>query len=667
MADVLVVFTPSGLRTTVPEGAAILDAARKIGVDLDSICAGRGICGRCQVEVGSVAGIDDRADRLSARSETETAYRGRKPLVDGRRLACAARAVADVVIEVPADSMVHKQVIRKRPEIDNLPIDPVVRLVYVEVEAATLDGVPGDAERLATALADQWDMVDIDISPTTLRDLQPALRAGDHAVTLAIRDATSIVAVWPGFRDVVFGVAFDIGSTTIAAHLCNLVTGDVLASSGAMNPQIRFGEDLMSRVSYVMMNPDGGVERLTEAVRLAADELIGSLTAEAGIERSDILEVVAVGNPIMHHLLLGIDPTPLGTAPFALATARSIEMDAAAIGLVVHPEARLYTLPLIAGHVGADTTAAILSETPYRSDDIQLLVDVGTNAEIVLGNRSRLVAASSPTGPAFEGAQISSGQRAAPGAIERVRIDPETLDVRFSVIGCEPWSDGADFDDAIRSVGISGICGSGIIEAVAQLMLAGVVSSDGVIVDSDRSDRIVRDGRTRSFVLYRDSDTEIKVTQNDVRAIQLAKAALYAGIRLLMDHFGSDHVDQIRLAGAFGAHIDPAHAVALGMIPDCDIERISAAGNAAGTGAMIALLSGEARREIEAVAARVEKIETATEPRFQEHFVDAMAIPHRTAEYPHLSKVMTLPPRSATIRPPRGRRQRTTRSEHGQT
>ncbi len=656
VTDVEVVFTPSGRRATVPHGTVILDAARQVGVDLDSICAGRGICGRCQIEIGSVPGIDERPSRLSAVAETETAYRGRKPLVEGRRLACAARAHDDVVIEIPADSQVHRQVIRKRPEVDNLPIDPVVRLLYVEVEPATLDGVPGDAERLAAALAAQWGSKDLHLAPSVLRDLQPALRASGHAVTLAVRDGVSIVAVWPGFRDAVYGVAFDIGSTTVAAHLCNLMTGDVLASAGRMNPQIRFGEDLMSRVSYVMMNPEDGAARLTDAVRSAANELVGVLAAEAEVDRHEIVEVVAVGNPIMHHLFLGIDPTPLGSAPFALATASSIEVGAAEVGLNVHPAARLYTLPLIAGHVGADTTAAILSETPYRSEDVQLLVDVGTNAEIVLGNRKRLVAASSPTGPAFEGAQISAGQRAAPGAIERVRIDPDGLDVRFSVIGCEPWSDEPEFEERIGKVGVTGICGSGIIEAVAQLMLAGVVSTNGVIVDSGRSDRIVADGRTHSFILFQDDDVDIRITQNDVRAIQLAKAALYAGIRLLMDHFGVDQVDQIRLAGAFGAHIDPAHAVALGMIPDCDVDRISAAGNAAGTGAMIALLSSEARREIEEIAIGVEKIETATEPRFQEHFVDAMAIPHRTAEYPHLTKVMSLPPRTAAASGQRRRR-----------
>ena len=403
------------------------------------------------------------------------------------------------------------------------------------------------------------------------------------------------------------------------------------------------------------MHPEGTHE-LTESVRAGINDLIDDVCSEAGIDVEDIVEITVAGNPIMHHLFLGIDPTPLGSAPFALATASSIEIDAIEVGLHAHPEARLYTLPLIAGHVGADTTAAVLSETPYRSDDIQLLVDVGTNAEIVLGNEERLIAASSPTGPAFEGAQISAGQRAARGAIERVRIDPDTLDVRFRVIGVTPWSDEPGFADRIGDVGVTGICGSGIIEAIAQMMLAGVVSTDGVIVDSGRSDRVVADGRTHSFVLYRSSDTEIRVTQNDVRAIQLAKAALYAGIRLLMDHFGVDHVDQIRLAGAFGAQIDPAHAVALGMVPDCDLDRVSAAGNAAGTGAMIALLSGDARREIERIAGHIEKIETATEPRFQEHFVDAMAIPHRTAEYPHLSKVLTLPPRTTAARKPRRRK-----------
>lgn len=643
-------------------GATVLEVARAAGVDIDSVCAGRGICGRCQIEVGSTPDIDSRPDRLGPTGSTESDYRGRKPLVEGRRLACAARLVDDVVIDVPPDSRVHRQLVRKRPEVANLPIDPVFRLAYVEVGPPTLDGLSGESERLMGALETEWGFTNVHLSPSLLDSIHSTLTTDNYRVTVGIRDGTELVALWPGFRDTIYGVAFDVGSTTIAGHLCNLATGEIVASAGVMNPQIRFGEDLMSRVSYVMMN-SGGELQLTSVVREAMNGVIGELTKEADLDRTEIVEITVVGNPIMHHLVLGIDPTPLGTAPFAPATTSSIEVNADALLLDVHPACRVYTLPLIAGHVGADTTAAVLSETPYNDDHIQLLVDVGTNAEIVLGNRSRLLAASSPTGPAFEGAQISAGQRAAPGAIERVRIDPETLDVRFQVIGSELWNDQPGFDDSITEFGISGICGSGIIEAVAQMMLAGVITTDGVIVDNPQSSRVIADGRTNSFVLHQDDSGVISVTQNDVRAIQLAKAALYAGIRLLLDEFGVEEVDQIRLAGAFGAHIDPAHAIALGMIPDCDLQHVSAAGNAAGTGAMIALLSGDSRREIEQVAARIDKVETATEPRFQEHFVDAMAIPHKNAEYPNLAKVMTLPDRTSAPRPARRRRHEVTNEQ----
>jgi uncharacterized 2Fe-2S/4Fe-4S cluster protein (DUF4445 family) len=633
-----VVFTPSGRRGSFPEGTTVLDAARVLGVDLDSVCGGRGICGRCQVTVGSRPGIEARADRLSPPGSTEIDYHGRRALGPGHRLGCAARIADNVVVDVPADSQVHRQVVRKRAEVDALPVDPVIRLHYVEVEEPDLASPTGDRERLAAALKSQWKLVNLSFDHHVLSDLQTALRKGQWKVTVAVRHGRTVIGIWPGFRDLAVGVAFDVGSTTIAGHLCDLFSGAILASAGKMNPQIAFGEDLMSRVSYVMMN-EGGERLLTSVVRQAIDGLIGELVTEAGLERSDVLEMTLVGNPIMHHLVLGFDPTQLGTAPFALVTTSPLDTPASALELDVHPGAMVYTLPCIAGHVGADAAAGVLSEGPHRKDPIQLLVDVGTNAEIVLGNRHRLLAASSPTGPAFEGAQISSGQRAAPGAIERVRIDKETLHPRIRVIGQEPWSDEPDFDGSK----VTGICGSGIIEAIAELFLAGVITADGVIVDRVDTDRIRSSGRTYSYRLH--DDPLIEVTQNDVRAIQLAKAALHAGADLLMDHLGVTEVDQIRLAGAFGSHIDPLYAMALGMIPDCAVDQVSSAGNAAGTGAMIALLSGEARREIEDVALRVEKIETAVEPSFQEKFVAAMAIPHRTDRYPKLSAVMPLPER----------------------
>jgi len=638
-----VVFTPSGRRGQVTTGTTVLDAARELGVDLDSVCGGRGLCGRCQIvpvpgefpKHGIVSTLDD----LSPFGEDEATYRDRRGLDADRRLGCKAAILGDVVVDVPPESQLHRQVVRKRLEVADLTIDPAVRLHYVEVPPAALDGAASDTRRLLLSLAEQWDISGATVEPQVVAEVQAALNAGEGAVTVALR-ADEVVAAWPGFRDVAFGVAFDVGSTTIAGHLCDLYSGETMASAGRMNPQIRFGEDLMSRVSYVMMNPDGAAE-LTAAVRRALDELVGELAGDAGIERSDILEITLVGNPIMHHLVFDFDVRPLGEAPFALATDGPLDVPAQTLGIDAHPAARINALPCIAGHVGADAAAAILSEQPHRSTGVQLLVDVGTNAEIVLGNADRLLAASSPTGPAFEGAQISSGQRAAPGAIERVRIDRDTLAPRYKVIGTDAWSTDDGFEAEIADIGVSGICGSGIIEAIAELYLTGLLTPDGRFAEDapDRSDRIEADGRTSA---YRLTD-QILVTQNDVRAIQLAKAALYAGVRLLMDHLEVEQVDQIRLAGAFGSHIDVFYAMVIGLIPDCDLERVSSAGNAAGTGAVIALLDASSRKEIDRVVNEVEKIETAVEPRFQEHFVDAMAFPHASAVYPKLSEHVVLP------------------------
>ena len=652
--DALVIFTPSGRRGRFASGTTVLDAARSLGVDIDSVCGGRGICGRCQVTQGlgefPKHGISSEPGHLSAFAELERTYRTEKGLPADRRLSCTATVCGDVLIDVPPESQVHRQVVRKGLDVRTFTVDPVVRLHYVEVTPPELASPSGDLARLLEALEREWALIGLEADLEVIRALQPALEAGKYGVTVAIHEAHQVIGIWPGLHETAYGVAIDIGSTTIAGHLANLADGAVLASNGVMNPQIRFGEDLMSRVSYAMMHPEGAGE-MTAAVRKALDGLIASLAMRAGIKRVEILELAIVGNPIMHHLLLGIDPTPLGGAPFALATDRAVRTTAAGLGLRAHPGARVYILPCIAGHVGADTAGVILAEQPHQAERMTLVVDVGTNAEIVLGDKRRLLAASSPTGPAFEGAQISGGQRAAPGAIERVRIDRETLEPRFRVIGVDPWSNEPAFETGIADTGITGICGSGIIEVVAEMFLAGIVTEDGVIDGAlaSRTARIVPDGRTFSYVLHdgdgSGSGPRIAITQNDVRAIQLAKAALYAGVRLLMDQLGIDELDEIRLAGAFGSQIDPVHAMILGLIPDCDLAHVRSAGNAAGTGALIALLSGAARTEIEGVVRRVEKIETAVEPRFQQHFVEAMAFPHKTAAFPNLAKVVALPTR----------------------
>ncbi len=671
----LVIFTPSGKRGRFAVGTPILTAARRLGVDLDSVCGGRGICSKCQVtpSYGEFAkhGVVSRPESLSPWNAVEERYKTKRGLIDGRRLGCQATVQGDVVIDVPPESQVHKQVVRKRAEARDIVLDPATRLYYVEVEEPDMHAPKGDLERVIAALEAQWGLVGVMGDLRTMQILQPALRKGAWKITCAVhvgdgRTPPRIIQAWPGFYEgSIFGAAFDIGSTTIACHLCDLQSGDVLASSGLMNPQIRFGEDLMSRVSYAMMNP-GGAQEMTKAVREAVNALIGQVAAEARVARGDIMEAVFVGNPIMHHLLLGIDPVELGGAPFALATSDAMTLWATEIGVEMHPDARIYILPCIAGHVGADCAAVALSESPHRQEEMMLVVDVGTNAEILLGDSRQVLACSSPTGPAFEGAQIACGQRAAPGAIERVRIDPVTKEPRFRVIGCELWSDDPAFLAAVGPQGVSGICGSGIIEVIAEMRMAGLVDEDGVIGSAEQtgSARCFEEGRTQSYLLWESPDggqnggPRIHVSQADIRAIQLAKAALYAGARLLMDERGVESVDRVVLAGAFGAHISPLHAMVLGMIPDCPLDKVTSAGNAAGTGARIALLNAAARREIESLAARIVKVETAIEPRFQEHFIAAMAVPHKTAAFPHLASVTSLPPVSFKSAEGEGRRRR---------
>ncbi|HKL04326.1 MAG TPA: ASKHA domain-containing protein [Roseovarius sp.] len=656
--DPLVVFTPSGKRGRFPKGTPVLTAARQLGVDLDSVCGGRGICSKCQITPSygefSKHGVTVADDALSEWNAVEQRYEDKRGLKSGRRLGCQAQVMGDVVIDVPPESQVHRQVVRKAASARVIAMDPATRLYFVEVDEPDMHEPTGDLERLERALKREWDIPEIRADQSLLSKLQPVLRKGKFQVTVALHkshtdDVARVIEIWPGLHESgLYGLAIDLGSTTVAAHLTDLDTGEVKASSGIMNPQIRFGEDLMSRVSYSMMNP-GGDQEMTAAVRDALNTLATDIAREADIDPALIVETVFVCNPVMHHLLLGIDPVELGQAPFALATSESISMPARELDLTaINPRARTYILPCIAGHVGADAAAVALSEEPGKSEDLVLIVDVGTNAEILLGDTSRVLACSSPTGPAFEGAQISSGQRAAPGAIEAIRIDPETKEPRFRVIGCEKWSDEEGFDEETAATGITGICGSGIIEAVAELRIAGLMDESGLIgsAEATGTSRSVPEGRTHAYLIHDATDQggpRITVTQGDIRAIQLAKSALYAGARLLMDERGVDKVDRVVLAGAFGAHISPKHAMVLGMIPDVLLDKVTSAGNAAGTGARIALCNVAARQEIERVVRQITKVETAIEPKFQDHFVAANAIPHKTDPFPELAKIVPLP------------------------
>ena len=604
--QVKVVFTPSGRRGSFPVNTPLLDAARSLGVDIDSVCGGRGLCGRCQVTCSEGSfpkhQITSANTHLSPISETEKSYGLRKKsLAEGRRLSCHTLLLDDCVIDVPAESQVHRQIVRKDAEYRDIQLDVATKLYYVDVPEPDMAVPKGDLQHLLEALAAQWGLNTLTCDALLLSQLQPILKKVGRKLTVAVHKNQTIIALWPGFFDKAYGVAVDVGSTTVAVHLCDLASGEVVASASLMNPQIRFGEDLMSRVSYVMMHPEGVVE-MSKAIREALNSLFVEVTKKVNVAVEHIVEITLVANPIMHHLLLGIDPVELGGAPFALTTDAAIEIRACDLDLNINRGGRLYILPCIAGHVGADTAGMILSEEPGQQEKMTLLVDVGTNAEIVLGDKHRLLACSSPTGPAFEGAQISCGQRAAAGAIERVRIDPDSLEATFKVIGSELWSNEPGFDKQTSRFGVTGVCGSGIIEVVAEMYLTGVITEDGV-VDGDlaaSSPRVIADGRTFSYVLYQptaadglcaSNQTPIVITQNDIRQIQLAKAALYAGVKLLMDKLEIQQIDRIRLAGAFGSHINVQHAMVLGLIPDCALNQVSSAGNAAGTGARIALLN----------------------------------------------------------------------------
>lgn len=676
-----VIFMPAGRRGMIRDGETVLDAARALGVEIESICGGRLTCAKCKVRVEEGMfpkhGIQSGPAHLTPPGEKELSLlqRSNGDASGAYRLACSTCVAGDLLIYVPEESRAHKQIIRKAATQRVIDVAPAVRQVYVEVDRAELGEHRGDWGRLQDALAAQWDLHDLSIDLPALRKLQPALREGDWTATVIVWQNREVIDIQPGYREGIYGLAVDVGSTTIAGHLCDLRTGEVLATEAIMNPQVTYGEDLMSRVSYAMASPQG-LEKMHQAVIDALNGLVASAARQAGLRRQDVYEAVLVGNTTMIHILLGINPQELGGAPFALANREAMDVKARELGLRLHPGANAHILPAEAGHVGADNVAVLVAEEPYAREETSLVVDIGTNAEIVLGNSQWLYSASSPTGPAFEGAQISFGMRAAPGAIERVRIDPATLEPRFRVIGEERWSDTWRLGKSIAASEqpkhlAAGICGSGIIEVIAELYLAGLVLPDGRFDPNATTDRVSWQGRKGLYMLATAEESAtgrpISVTQDDIRNVQLAKAALYAGAKLLMKRAGVSHVDRIVLAGAFGSYIDPKYALVLGLIPDCPLDAVSAVGNAAGDGARIALLNADKRKEAARIARNVTYVETAIDPEFQNEFVAAIHLPHATEPYANLEALLERPlPRAETSSVTTARRRRRVRATRHQ-
>ena len=662
-----IVFTPSGIRGRVKKGTTILEAAQKFSVDLNSICGARGRCSKCQVELTfgefNKLNIRSKETSVSERNETELIYRTKFHLSEERRLGCQTKILGDLVVDVPEDSQIHKQIIKKETNLRDFSLNTSVKAFYVQVSEPQLDSLESDFERLKISLKDDWNIQGVTCSVRVLKDLQEKLRRGNWGITVLLyykeNTVPEIVDIHSGYSEIpAFGVAIDLGSTSIAATLCDLNSGKIVGSMGIMNPQIRYGEDVMSRVSYCMME-EKGLATLNNSVIQGINELTRKIAEKHGIKLDSVFEIVFVANPIMHHLLLGIDPKELGQAPFPLVFSDSLNIKSKDIGLILNPESYVYTVPCIGGHVGADAASVLIAEQPEKlKDTTTLLIDIGTNAEILLAKGEEIFACSCPTGPALEGAQISAGQRAAPGAIERVRIDPITKEPRFKVIGCEQWSNEEGFSENVSGVGVTGICGSGIIEAVAEMRLAGLLDANGLIGSAAQtgSNRCTSSERTNSYLLYSDNKVSLSITNMDIRAIQLAKAALHASFKILLEKSRVNRIDSILLAGAFGSQISPEHALIIGLVPDAQVSQIVASGNSAGAGAIIALLDVSSRREISSLVRKVHKIETAVEPSFQKHFVEGSSFPNNSSTHPELFKFKELP--NVNFNQKRQRRQR---------
>ncbi len=649
-----IVFTPSGIRGRVKKGTTILEAAQTLSVDLNSICGAKGRCSKCQVEptFGDFGNLNIFSNQtsLSDRNETELAYRDKFHLSEIRRLGCQTKILGDLVIAVPEDSQIHKQIIKKETNLRDFSLNASVKTFYVEVSEPRLDSLESDFERLRNSLRNNWNIQEVKCSINILKGLQEKLRKGNWEVTVLLyykeHSTPEIIDVYSGYSEIpAFGLAIDLGSTSIAATLCDLNSGKIVGSMGIMNPQIRYGEDVMSRVSYCMME-EKGLATLNRSVIDGLNELIKKITKKYEIKSDRVFETVFVANPIMHHLLLGIDPKELGQAPFPLVFSESLNFKSQDIGLITNPESYVYTMPCIGGHVGADAASVLVAEQPQKlKDTTTLIIDIGTNAEILLTKGEEIFACSCPTGPALEGAQISAGQRAAPGAIERVRIDPISKEPSFKVIGCKQWSNEEGFKENVSRVGVTGICGSGIIEAVAEMRLAGLLDTNGLIGSEEQtgSNRCISFERTNSYLLYNDSKVSLSITNMDIRAIQLAKAALHASFKILLERSRINRIDNIVLAGAFGSQISPEHALIIGIVPDAKVSQVVASGNSAGAGAIIALLDTESRKEISSLVKRVHKIETAVEPTFQKHFVEGSSFPSEHSTHPELFKFKNLP------------------------
>ncbi|MCL4474675.1 MAG: ASKHA domain-containing protein [Nitrospirae bacterium] len=641
-----VIFQPSGRRGEVEKGKTLLEAAQSLGVDIEALCGNKKVCGKCKVRIEEgyfeKDGMDSGMAHLSPLTEAEKKHI--KPEDGpGIRLACTAEVYGDVKVFVPERSRAGKQVVRKAAKELTIALDPAVRKYNVELTPPTLhDMTTGDCERVLKFLEEDYGLRDLTFDFMALKDLQDLLRKGQWKATVTVWMDKEIIKVEPGFVEACYGLAVDVGTTTCVGYLSDLNTGRVVNTESMMNPQVPYGEDVMSRITYAMSNPTG-LETMKKAIIEGLNDIIERVVSEIRKDGPNpgfaIDDLTIVFNTAMHHIFLGFNPEYIGRSPFIPAVQSSLNIKARDLGLKINPSAYIHVLPIEAGFVGADNVGVLIAEEPYNQDEMVLIIDIGTNGELLLGNRNKVCSTSCATGPAFEGAQIKFGMRAAPGAIEKVQIDPATKEPLYKVIGK------ADWHTQIEKVNAKGICGSGIIEIVAEMFKAGIIDKSGRFVMDLDTPRVRKDvdGKPEYVLAWAEETsigTDITITQGDVRALQLAKGALYTGAKLIMKKLGITKLDRVVLAGAFGSHIDREASMTLGMFPDCPIDKVYAVGNAAGDGARMALLNRGKRQEATDRARWVEFLEIATDPAFEKEFMQAMHIPHMKDKFPNLKELL---------------------------
>jgi uncharacterized 2Fe-2S/4Fe-4S cluster protein (DUF4445 family) len=639
-----VVFQPSARRGEVQKGATIVEASRQLGVDIEALCGEKKVCGKCRVRIEEgffeKFGIHSGGEHVSGWQPEEEKFINAKDREAGYRLGCCAKVQGDLLVFVPEESRAGKQVVSKAARDIEIHLDPAVKCYTLEVEKPTFEKPTADLERIVDGLKARYGLPQLKIDHVTLRHLPEAVRKGNGKVTVAVWMDSEIIRVLPEEKEDYYGLAVDVGTTTIAAYLCNLRTKEVVNTASMMNPQCKYGEDVMSRITYHMSHPDGlskMSQDVIEGLNSLAQQACEGVTP-APLAPQEIVDMTLVGNTAMHHILLQINPDYLGVAPFPPAIHQSLDIKARELGIRIHESAYLHILPNEAGFVGADNVGVLIVEEPYNKDELQLIIDIGTNGELVLGNRERLISSSCATGPALEGAQLSYGMRAAPGAIERIRIDPETQEVDYKVIGRDAWR-GYSKPEEMKT---KGICGSGILDLLAELYRSGVILKSGRFNAEQKSSRyrVNGDNQQPEFVIAWKEETsigkDVTITQKDIRQIQLAKGALYSGCKIMMRRMGVDKVDTVKIAGAFGTHVDREKALIMGLFPDCAVEKVVSIGNAAGDGARMALLDRNKRKEANWVARNVEYVELTVEEDFQKQFMQAMHIPHMKDDFPHL-------------------------------